>query len=462
MTAIARREGGRFVYDLILEPCADLDALRFVCEGQDALFVDAEGALVMRTRWGDLRHSAPVAWDETAAGVREPVACEWRALGRGRCGFAAPGHDPSRRLVIDPGIIWSTILGGTGQDNPGQSAMVSSANFDLNITGFTESPTYPTTPGAYQTTIQGLWTYDAFVSRFSASGTLRSGPASSVGTAGTGRATSRSVRTTPSRSWARRAPRASPSCLVLVATRRNRRRAFGDGFLATFNPSATGVAQLTWSTYLGGTNDDRLNAVSVDAANRDDRGVGAILHSCMGPCPPTRSKAPSMASRTGILARLNPSLSGLAQLQWYTYVGGSSFDLFNRMVVTPSGFVVVQGSSQSTNYPVVTPFQPNLAGALDIVVSVFDPFLSGLSQLVYSTYLGEPASSSIAASQSIRSGASPSPVGRCRPTTRRRPAHSTRATMAVTTSSSAGWTRCSHRRASSCSRRSSAGPLTRA
>jgi hypothetical protein len=391
VTAVAREDEGRFEYDLVLEPGADAGAVRFDCKGQDALFVE-NGELVMRTRFGDLRHTAPVAWEETEAGGQEPVPCSWRVYGEGRCGFVTPLRDLSRRLVIDPGIVWSTLFGGAQDENPNPSAIAMSANGNVNVAGVAVSTTFPTTVGAYQTVLQGAGTWDNFVSRFNPAGAL----VWSTFLGGSGWERARDIAVGPGDQVTIVGSTSSSNFPMVAAFdssfNGNGPQVWGDAFLARFNPAAVGLAQLTWCTFLGGASDDRLNSVEVDAAGIVTASGWSYSFNCPGITPPNAFQL-FQGFQDGMIARFNPALSGNAQLTWFTFLGGSTYDYLGRMAVAPGGQVIVQGGSlwDSLNYPLVNPFQATHGGgAWDVTVAVFDPLLPGANQLLYSTYLGGP------------------------------------------------------------------------
>src|SRR5439155_5662851 len=69
-------------------------------------------------------------------------------------------------LVIDPGLLYSSYLGGSG-DDWGHAIALDAAG-SAYLTGYTFSADFPTTAGAFDTTYNGE--IDAFVTQLSASG----------------------------------------------------------------------------------------------------------------------------------------------------------------------------------------------------------------------------------------------------------------------------------------------------
>jgi hypothetical protein len=71
-------------------------------------------------------------------------------------------------LVIDPILVYSTYLGGSGFDAGVGIAVDASGN--AYVTGQTGSTNFPTTPGAFQTTYGG-GSFDAFITKLNPTGT---------------------------------------------------------------------------------------------------------------------------------------------------------------------------------------------------------------------------------------------------------------------------------------------------
>ena len=83
-------------------------------------------------------------------------------------GFVLGNHDSRRPLMIDPGLVYSTYLGGSGYDE-GVSIEVD-ASGNAYVTGSTQAPDFPTTTGAFDRTYHDGYQGDAFVTKLSATG----------------------------------------------------------------------------------------------------------------------------------------------------------------------------------------------------------------------------------------------------------------------------------------------------
>lgn len=134
---------GELEYDVELSPGADLAAVAFRCEGGEAT-IDAEGCLVVKTELGDLRQLPPRTWETGEEGESFPVVCRFALLADGSYGFDVERRDPSRKLVVDPVILWATYFGASGDDLA--FALDVFPNGEVVVCGQTSSlPTFPTT-----------------------------------------------------------------------------------------------------------------------------------------------------------------------------------------------------------------------------------------------------------------------------------------------------------------------------
>jgi hypothetical protein len=94
------------------------------------------------------------------------VECQYRKTGERSFGFVVPHREPDLALVIDPGLEWSTFLGGSDWDE-GRTVAVDDAGV-VTVGGYVYSSSFPVTLGAFDTTYNGG--NDAFVARLNAQG----------------------------------------------------------------------------------------------------------------------------------------------------------------------------------------------------------------------------------------------------------------------------------------------------
>ncbi len=139
---------------------------------------------------------------------------------------------------------------------------------------------------------------------------------------------------------------------------------------------------LSYSTYLGGSNNDYGNAIAVDG-----HGNVYVTGDTYSTDFPTVSplQASPHGGRDAFVAKLNPSGTALV---YSTYLGGGGTDRSEGIAVDGSGNAYVIGITTSTNFPTANPLQPTNHGAGDAFVAKLNA--SG-SALVYSTYLGGTA-----------------------------------------------------------------------
>ncbi|MBI2828549.1 MAG: Ig-like domain-containing protein, partial [Acidobacteria bacterium] len=167
-----------------------------------------------------------------------------------------------------------------------------------------------------------------------------------------------------------------------------------DAFVTKLNLAGSGLSDLVYSTYLGGGGTERGNGVALDAA-LNVYVTGQTLSSGSTPFPTTAGAFQTGLNGTSndaFVTKLNLAGSGLSDLVYSTYLGGGSTESGNGIAVDAAGHAFVTGQTLSSGS---TPF-PTTADALDLTRDgASDAFVtklnlagSGLSDLVYSTYLG--------------------------------------------------------------------------
>jgi hypothetical protein len=154
---------------------------------------------------------------------------------------------------------------------------------------------------------------------------------------------------------------------------------------------------LSYSTYFGGAGVDQGRGIAVDASgsvyitgntNSSDLFKASSAQRAFG--GGTCGDAPCSDA---FVAKLNPAGTALV---YTTYIGGSSADQGNGIVIDPAGNAYIVGQTTSSNFPTVNPIQATFGGGTcgtgPAAGPCTDTFVAKLnpagSQLVYSTYLG--------------------------------------------------------------------------
>ena len=151
-------------YDFVVAPGRDARAVKLQFAGADKVEVDAGGDLLLRMGADVIRQPKPTVYQEVA-GARRAVEGGYAVGADGRVGFALGAYDAQLPLVIDPVIVYSTYLGGSGGEQGLDIALDSAGS--AYVTGFTNSTNFPTA-NAFQSTNGGF--QDAFVSKLNAAG----------------------------------------------------------------------------------------------------------------------------------------------------------------------------------------------------------------------------------------------------------------------------------------------------
>ena len=146
-------------------------------------------------------------------------------------------------------------------------------------------------------------------------------------------------------------------------------------FVAKLNGVGNG---LVYSTYIGGSGDDRGYGIAVDAT-----GSAYVTGSTTSHNFPTRSPIQStmLGGKNAFVLKLSPAGNALT---FSTYLGGSGSDAANGIALDPSGNAYVVGDTTSLNFP-ATGLQKSNKGGQDAFVASLS---SDGSRLLYSTYLG--------------------------------------------------------------------------
>jgi len=442
-------------YDFVVAPGADLNRIAWQIEGLSkgaTPRLDKDGNLDLATEHGPAGFKRPIAYQLSGTDnpVRQPVDAEFTVSGN-RVGFRIGSHDPSRPLIIDPVLSYSTYLGAaanaggpndglstigsdfiyypTGVSNPTQGIAIDSEG-NAYVTGHTNATDFPV-ENPYQSGDAGLDSNDraasAFVTKINPEGTAliystylsggqgqtTAGTAIAVDSEGSAYVTGYTNETTfPVTSGAfQTICGADPSSIAPP----NRTTDCGgegatNGFVTKLSPSGN---SLEYSTFLGGASLDQIFAIAVDAKGQayvagnslDNCGDQAEQPQFKYVCFPTTPGA----VLSGIVANGyngNAFLSVFdpkgANLLYSTFLGDdpatatqSEFRISNSSAVAldSAGNVYVSGVTAGTHLPTTAgAYQTkNLQGqCCASFIAKFTPVTASGSKLTYLTYLSGP------------------------------------------------------------------------
>jgi hypothetical protein len=105
----------------VVAPGANPGVITLSVQGTQGMTLDGQGNLVLHTGGGDVEEQAPVLYQESAGG-QQAVTGRFVLEGKNQVGFQVGAYDPSRPLVIDPVLSYSTYLGGSAFDKASSAA----------------------------------------------------------------------------------------------------------------------------------------------------------------------------------------------------------------------------------------------------------------------------------------------------------------------------------------------------
>ena len=292
-------------------------------------------------------------------------------------------------------ILWATYLGGSGSDAALGIAVDGSGS--PYVLGYSTSPNFPTTPGAYQATAP--LSNRAFVAKFAPDGsalvysTFLSGSLSQSGHSPGAileSAVSPSAIAVDAVGNAFLGGSSNPSILPATAGAYSKS---GSAFVAKLDASGS---KLTFVTYLGGSSaSDLVHGIALDFSGN----IYAAGTTGAADFPVTASfehTGVGVDGNTGaFLVKLDPAGTHAAYsavLGGTSPIAGGAFSQATAVAVDSIGSAYIAGLTSASNFPTAFAAQPQLAGETDGFLAKVDA--TG-SQLVYSTYLGGSANEQI-------------------------------------------------------------------
>ncbi len=424
---------GGVEYDFVLHPGSDPGDIMMRVSGASSLHLDERGGLVVVTGKRRILHRTPLIYQERK-GEKEIVKGGYLISGTGVISFTVGLYDRSRDLIIDPEISFSTFLGGTSTDE-GLGLFVD-GNGNSYITGRTTSTDFPT-QNPVQSSSAGV--DDVFVSKFDSTGktllfstyfggsgsdkgrgvavdlsgnvyvagttsssdfpllgefqTALSGPSdaflfklNSLGTllfstyyGGGGIEEALGIKVNSAGGAFVTGLTGSTDLTTVNAFQSSFGGGVEDAFAAKIDTTAR---TLVYSTFLGGSGDDRGEGIAIDDADRM-----YIVGTTSSTDFPVKN---AFQGSTGglddvFVSKIDLSFAGATAHIFSTYFGGSGNDRGRGITLDSVSAPYVTGSTSSSNFPLQNPFQSSLSGGFDVFLFKMS---SDGNSLSYSTYIG--------------------------------------------------------------------------
>ncbi|MFN7934678.1 MAG: SBBP repeat-containing protein [Bryobacteraceae bacterium] len=385
-------------YDWEISPHSTPAAIRMVFPANVRLHIDADGDLVASRGQEVFRHKKPFIYQKTTQGCMR-ISGQWTLRQGTEAGFLVGPYDRSKKLIIDPVVVYSSGIGGTpsGAIVDRTQKMAVDREGSVYLAGFTETEDFPVTANAFQRVSGGR--RDAFVAKFSKDGhrleysTRIGGSADESVTAlavdSLGNAYVAGVTMgdfpggTPVSFPGRFICKVSVEgahleyCYMLAAqvssiavdeqgslyfaggSRQNlpitanayqkERKGELDAFLGKLSPSGS----LEYLTYFGGSQEDTIASIAIDrtgavyvAGTTNSADLSATPGAIPRPSPLTCNES---RCYDVFAAKFTPATSSLHYL---TYLGGSDNDTASRIAVDEEGRAYIVGETNSLDFPV--------------------------------------------------------------------------------------------------------------
>lgn len=271
-------------------------------------------------------------------------------------GLLIGNYDHSKILVIDPQLVWSTIIvGGNGAD--GTMAVDCDINGNVFIVGYTDASVFPTInpgAGAYYQGAKGGGVNDVFILKFSNTGAwLWSTYYGGSGIDNTNAITcdlSGNIFITGSTQSTDFPTYNNPAPAYTGAYYQGTIGATGyDAYILKFSNTGSRL----WATYYGGATNftsDQGSGITCDASGNVyvTGSTSAADFPVMGAFQPVKS---------GFQDMFILKFSNTMQRQWATFYGGASSEIGCSISCDPSSNVFITGytSGISTGFPVLSP-----------------------------------------------------------------------------------------------------------
>ncbi len=359
-------------YDFVVKPGHDPDVIQMSYNGIDSISLDTSGNAVLHFGEDELIQKKPFVY-QLINGQQQVVNAEYVLQNYGKnktgVGFKIASWNPEYDLVIDPVLSYSSLVGGDLLDSGGDIAV------DTTGSVYIVGQTNRANPLKANSTVYNCNTdcsSDVVVSKFNSDGSELSW---TVVLSGSGEEDGLGIIVdTQGNSYV--AGWTSSDDFPMINALDNDIDGLSDGFLTKISASGT---ELLFSTYFGKERSEIITDIDRDA--QGDIYISGRTSS-QNSAEITTSNDPHIIETDGFITKFNENGS----IQYFTkYIGGSRYDSIDAIAVDLSGSIFATGTTDSVDFPLVSPLYDTLKGVGDAFITKLNP--AG-EALIFSSYFG--------------------------------------------------------------------------
>jgi uncharacterized protein (TIGR03437 family) len=283
--------------------------------------------------------------------------------------FNNPGEDQGDGYILKinasgSGVLYGAFAGGNLRDVAQSLALDPAGN--LYVGGYTHSPNFPTTPGAFDTSLDNpaSGTRDIFILKVAPGGALLY----STLIGGEAEERAEGIAVDPTGNVYITGMTSSQRFPVTAGAFDTSHNGGDDAFLAKLNPQGSA---LVFSTFLGGSGSDWALAIAVDAAGSAH--ISGYSSSGNFPFTPGAFQSSLSGAQSPFLVKSNAAGSALV---FSSFLGGSGFG--NFLALDRQGDVVIAGSAPAGFRPTPGVVQIAFAGGSSDAFVLKADVLAGL------------------------------------------------------------------------------------
>lgn len=346
-------QAGEIEYDFLVTAGANPNLITLSIEGADSVAVDDQsGDLLLETSVGRLRQQVPRLYQEVN-GIRQKIAGRYRLLDKEKrvrnqrlVTFEVDDYDKSKSLVIDPVVVYSTLLGGAAGNFDGAKDVAVDAQGNAYIVGIAESSDFPTR-NPFDGVPPQRFASKAFIAKFAPDGSL----IYSTFLGGADGSSAASAIAVDASGAIYVAGSTNPDFPIVNAFQ-PATGSFADAFITKLNAAGNTIL---YSSFLGGNQGENVKDLKLDAQNNayivgtiDARGATIVTFPTVNPVQANYGGG----DRDIFFSKVSANGSNLLAS---TYLGENGDDEVQSVTVSSDGSRVgIIGASDSTSLSATT------------------------------------------------------------------------------------------------------------